>query len=193
MKRILVVNNYDSFIHKILHLLREQGPTLSFDVCYNDRIPFDNIANYDGFVLSPGPGVPHQANQLMTLIAAVCHSHPILGICLGHQALAEAFGGGLRRLPDTLYGSKSDLRILDTGDPLLKRLQQPVSVGRYHTYVVEAGSLPPELKVSSVDEDGQVMSMYHTELPIHGLQFHPESHLTEQGAALVKNWADTIR
>lgn len=193
MKRILVVNNYDSFIHKLLHLLREQGPTLSFDVCFNDRIPFDDIANYDGFVLSPGPGVPHEANQLLPLIDTVRHSHPILGICLGHHALAEAFGGGLRRLPNTLYGSKSDLRILDTEDPVFKKIQQPVSVGRYHTWVVEAAGLPPEMKVSSVDEDGEVMSIYHTRLPIHGLQFHPESHLSEQGAAIIKNWADTIK
>ncbi|MDE6493957.1 MAG: aminodeoxychorismate/anthranilate synthase component II [Bacteroidales bacterium] len=193
MKRVLLVNNYDSFVHNVLQVLREQGPTLSFDVCLNDQIPMDSIGNYDGFVLSPGPGIPHQANQLLSLIAAVRYSHPVLGICLGHQALAESFGGGLRLLSQPLHGHKSDLRILETDDPIFKGLRLPVSVGRYHSWVVDAASLPPEMKVSSVDEDGEVMSIYHTQLPIHGLQFHPESHLSDQGAAILKNWADSIR
>lgn len=188
MKKILVVNNYDSFVHNILQLLREECPQTEITLCLNDRIPFADLDSYQGLLLSPGPGTPGEANQLCALVEKCLSTHPMLGICLGHQAIAQVLGAKLRLLDHPLHGHKSVLRIIDRQDPLLSGLAQPVTVGRYHSWVVDRNGLPEELVASSLDEDGEIMSFHHRRLPIHGLQFHPESHLSNYGRDIIRRW-----
>lgn len=188
MKRILVIDNYDSFVHNILQLLEEECGKTEIVLCMNDNIPLARLGEFDGLVLSPGPGKPEEAHQLCELVGKALYSHPILGICLGHQALAQVLGARLSMLEHPLHGHQSVLKIIDGNDPLLQGLPQPAKIGRYHSWVVDKTSLPPDLAVSSIAEDGEIMSFYHRSLPIHGLQFHPESHLSDCGRQIVRNW-----
>ena len=192
MKRILVIDNYDSFVYNAVQLLRESDFKPEVEVVRNDCIPMGRLADYSGVVLSPGPGIPSEAGQLMEAIDAVIKLRkPVLGICLGHQALAEAFGGRLVRLEAPLHGHASQLRLTDAGDVLWRGVVHPV-VGRYHSWTVDAGSIAASLRISSYDEQGNVMSFYHPALPIHGVQFHPESVITDCGRQLIANWLSSF-
>lgn len=192
MKKILVIDNYDSFVFNIVQLLREASEAPEFTVVRNDRIDFSVLGNYSGIILSPGPGLPSEAGDLLRLIDVCKNTHPILGICLGHQAIAESFGASLFNLPVPLHGHRSRLYQVDGGDLLLSGLLQPIVVGRYHSWVVNPVTLPPELVVSSVDEQGNIMSFYHCELPVYGLQFHPESYISDCGRGIMRNWLKSL-
>lgn len=188
MKKILIINNYDSFVFNIAQLLRESVKNPAFEIVCNDHIDFDRLDEYGGIILSPGPGIPSEAGDLLPLIDACKYNHPILGICLGHQAIAEVFGGSLYNMPYPLHGHKTVLKITDCCDSLLTGLSRPIVVGRYHSWVVSAENFPTELIISSVDEQENIMSFYHSSLPIHAVQFHPESYRSECGAEIIANW-----
>lgn len=193
VKKILVIDNYDSFVYNVVQLLRESSDHVTVEVRRNDRIDLAILGNYDGVVLSPGPGIPEEAIGLMTAIREIVSKRiPVLGICLGHQALAESFGVALEQMPAPLHGHATTLTIFDTNDPLLQGLRHPVVVGRYHSWRLCPGTMPDELIVSSCDEQGNIMSFYHRTLPAHGVQFHPESCISNGGTELIHNWLATL-
>ncbi len=192
MKKILVIDNYDSFVFNIVQLLREAPETPLFDMVHNDCIDFTRLEEYGGLLLSPGPGVPSEAGELNKLIEKCSHSHSILGICLGHQAIAEVFGAKLVNLPFPLHGHHSLLTPVGEGDMLLRELDGPAVVGRYHSWVVDPEGLPEDLQVTSVDESGNIMSLKHRSLPVFGVQYHPESYMSNCGKILISNWLRTV-
>ncbi|MDP3451588.1 MAG: aminodeoxychorismate/anthranilate synthase component II [Bacteroidales bacterium] len=193
MKRILLIDNYDSFVFNVLHLLK-RVTSCSTDICFNDKIPFSSIGNYSHIVLSPGPGLPSEAGDLFKLIDLCRESHSILGICLGHQAIAEYFGAKLINLKHPLHGHKSLLKITDPNDPLVGGWSEPGSsnvmqeVGLYHSWAVSPKDFPECLSVGSVNEEGIIMSLYHRTLPLFGVQFHPESVISVNGERVIRNW-----
>ncbi len=192
MKNVLVINNYDSFVYNAVQLLRESSHLPLIDIVYNDCVTAEDIATCDGVLLSPGPGIPSEANRLMSAIDDIIRLRkPVLGICLGHQALAEAFGARLVQMESPLHGHASQLRITDTDDSLFRGVEN-ATVGRYHSWVVEPQSLPGDLKVSAWDEEGNIMAFYHTTMPVHGVQFHPESVITDCGRTLIDNWLSEL-
>lgn len=192
VKKLLVIDNYDSFVFNIVQLLREAPEAPEFDIVHNDRIDFSCLGEYSGIILSPGPGLPSEAGDLLRLIGECKDTHPILGICLGHQAIAESFGASLFNLPAPLHGHRSRLCQVNGGDPLFSGLTGPIVVGRYHSWVVDPATLPSELVVSSIDEQGNIMSFYHRSLPVYGLQFHPESYISGCGQGIVRNWLKSL-
>ncbi len=192
MKNVLIIDNYDSFVYNVVQLLRESRCLPHLDIVFNDRVREEDILRCDGVLLSPGPGVPREANRLMAMIDSIIRRRkPVLGICLGHQALAEAFGAQLRQMESPLHGHASPLRIADGGDPIFRGVDRAI-VGRYHSWVVDPQSLPPELKVSAWDEQDNIMAFYHASLPVHGVQFHPESVITDCGRQLIDNWLEEL-
>lgn len=193
MKKVLIIDNYDSFVYNVVQLLRETAEPVGYDIVRNDEIDFSGLENYGGILLSPGPGIPAEAGELLKLIRSCKYTHPILGICLGHQAIAEAFGASLYNLPHPLHGHRSVLKGVDRRDPLFKDLPDPVQVGRYHSWVVDPATMPGELITSSIDEQGHIMSFYHAGLPIHGVQFHPESYISDCGTGMIRNWLNMLR
>ena len=186
MEKVLLIDNYDSFTYNLLHLLKEFGA--SVDVFRNDKIGLDAVADYRKILLSPGPGVPAESGILLPLIGRYAAEKSILGICLGEQAIGEAFGAQLVNLPQVYHGVCSDVRI--TGrDPLFDGLEPGLRAGRYHSWVVSDEALPDCLEVIARDEtDGYVMALRHKEYDVKGLQFHPESVLTPQGGRILYNW-----
>lgn len=193
MKKILVIDNYDSFVYNLVQLLREAPEAPRFEVVRNDAVDFERLGEFGGILLSPGPGVPAEAGDLVRVVERCSGTHALLGVCLGHQAIAETFGARLRRLENPLHGHRSVLRRVGNEDPLFRGMEGEIVVGRYHSWVVEEGSLPAELAVGTVDEEGHVMSVYHRELPICGVQFHPESCISEGGALILSNWLQMVR
>ncbi len=191
MNRVLLVDNYDSFVYNVLHLIvRVTG--FKTDVVFNDRIPFGELERYSHIVLSPGPGIPSEAGDLLKLVDVCFETHSILGICLGHQAIALHSGANLINLEHPLHGHKSTLEILDPNDPLIGSFKNGdrVDVALYHSWAVDKNRFPKDLSIGSVNEDGIIMSLYHKRLPIFGLQFHPESIITAYGDKIIKNWRD---
>ena len=169
------------------------NPNRNDDIVRNDKIDFSGLGDYGGILLSPGPGIPAEAGELLKLIEFCKYTHPILGICLGHQALAETFGASLYNLSRPLHGHRSVLKKVDEHDPLFEDLADPIQVGRYHSWVIDPETMPGELITSSIDEQGHIMSFYHTELPIHGIQFHPESYISDCGSGIIRNWLKMVR
>ncbi len=189
--RILIVDNYDSFVYNIVQAVREttiKGKSPEIEVHHCDAIPFMRLDQFDAVIMSPGPGMPSEAGALMDLIERCWLTHPILGICLGFQAIAEYFGGTLRNLASPLHGHISPLRITDKECPLFKGIPEHPVGTRYHSWVVVPESLPESLRATSFDEQGNIMSIAHESLPIFGLQFHPESFQTNCGAQIFKNF-----
>lgn len=192
MMRILIIDNYDSFVFNIVQLIKETAYKPLFDVVKNDAIPFDTLNHYQGIILSPGPGIPSEAGDLMKLIDLCATTHSILGICLGHQAIIEYFGGKIINLRAPMHGHHSYLTITDSTDSLFRNIKDGTAIGRYHSWSADKSSLPACLTVSSYDEEGNVMSVKHNNLPIHGLQFHPESYISECGSSIINNWLESI-
>jgi anthranilate synthase component 2 len=189
MQHILVIDNHDSFVYNLVQLLRQNG-RCRFEIISNDRIAHCHPRRFDKILLSPGPGIPEEAGDMPALIDQCKHTHPILGICLGHQAIAENFGASLQQLTSPRHGHSSPLNITDPGDPLFRQIPPGTPIGRYHSWVIDPAGLPACLKISSLDEEGHIMSFYHASLPIHGLQFHPESIITRHGRQIINNWLD---
>ena len=192
MMRILIIDNYDSFVFNIVQLIKETAYKPLFDVVKNDAIPLDTLNHYQGIILSPGPGIPSEAGDLMKLIDLCATTHSILGICLGHQAIIEYFGGKIINLRAPMHGHRSYLTITDSTDSLFRNIKDGTAIGRYHSWSADKSSLPACLTVSSYDEEGNVMSVKHNNLPIHGLQFHPESYISECGSSIINNWLESI-
>jgi anthranilate synthase component 2 len=184
--RILVFDNYDSFTYNLVHLV-EKLTQRKVEVHRNDRIPLEKVKEYDKIILSPGPGVPSEAGLLLPLIREYAASKPILGVCLGHQAIGEAFGGKLVNLSTVYHGVATPVKILKPGT-LFEGLPETMEVGRYHSWVVSEEGWPDVLEVTARDEKGFVMGLRHKSLDVQGVQFHPESVLTPLGEKILTNW-----
>ncbi len=183
---LLVLDNYDSFTYNLVHILRDLGVPL--EVYRNDALSLDDVARYEGVVLSPGPGIPEEAGMMMDLIRRYAPEKPMLGVCLGHQAIGEAFGATLYNLPDVLHGVATPMNVLDTEDALFAGIPARFEVARYHSWAVSKDQFPAALQVLAEDDAGEILAMRHRELPVFGVQFHPESIITEHGVALIQNW-----
>ena len=185
--RTVIIDNYDSFTYNLAHLVKELGAEVS--VVRNDQFRMEELKPYDKIILSPGPGIPREAGLLMDVIGTYAATKPILGVCLGHQAIGEYFGGRLTNLSQVFHGIASTISIT-TPDYVYKGLPAQVQVGRYHSWVVDSQGLPPCLEVTSVSEEGQIMSLRHREYDIRGIQYHPESVLTPDGRTIIANWLE---
>lgn len=186
MKKILVIDNYDSFTYNLVHYLEDLNYKVT--VKRNDQLSLDEIAPYDKIVLSPGPGIPDEAGLLKEIIAAYAPTKSIFGVCLGQQAIAEVFGGSLDNLDQVYHGIATKITIIKE-DILFKGMPKEIEVGRYHSWVVNT-NLPESLEATSVDENGQIMSLRHKEYDVCAVQFHPESVLTPEGKNILKNWVE---
>ncbi|MEM7185893.1 MAG: aminodeoxychorismate/anthranilate synthase component II [Bacteroidota bacterium] len=184
--KILVIDNYDSFVYNLVHYLEELDCEVT--VKRNDRFQMDEVALYDKILLSPGPGIPDEAGQLKPLIERYAGKIPMLGVCLGQQAIAEVFGGNLLNLSQVFHGVATTARIEVMDEPIFKGLGNRIEVGRYHSWVVDPKGFPDSLEITSVDENGQIMSLRHRTYNIKGVQFHPESVLTPEGKTMIENW-----
>jgi anthranilate synthase component 2 len=183
---ILVIDNYDSFTFNLVHLLHECGEQAT--VWRNDKFKLDDVAPFDKVLLSPGPGIPSEAGLLLDVIRRWSAEKSILGICLGMQAIAEVFGGSLYNLSRPVHGRATALELLPTDEALYRGLPDSFNVGRYHSWAVTAGDLPASLEVTAHDADGVIMSLRHREYDVRGVQYHPESVLTEHGKQMMENW-----
>ena len=187
--KILLLDNYDSFTYNVAHCIRELGYAL--DIARNDKITLDEVARYDKIALSPGPGVPEEAGIMPALLRRFAPEKSILGVCLGHQAIGEAFGGVLRNLDSVFHGVATRARVV-ADDALFQGLPREFAVGRYHSWAVEKGSFPSEaLEITALDEEGEIMALRHRAYNVRGVQFHPESILTEHGTQILKNWLES--
>lgn len=187
MKKILVIDNYDSFTYNLVHYLED----LNCDVTVkrNNQFTLEEAEAYDKIVLSPGPGIPDEAGLLKPLIKAYANTKPILGVCLGQQAIGEVFGGTLSNLDTVYHGVATSIEICVDNEILFKNLDKNLKVGRYHSWVVNA-PLPDDLEATSFDSNGQIMSLRHKTLNVKGVQFHPESVLTPKGKQMLENWVN---
>lgn len=183
--RILILDNYDSFTYNLVHQVYEVG--YSCDVFRNDKVEASVAEDYDKIILSPGPGVPDEAGVLKEMIDRYGATKSILGVCLGHQAIGEVFGGELQLLERVYHGVATDVKIVGT-DYVFDGVDPLVTVGRYHSWIVNRASLPDCLEVTVEDTDGEIMAFKHSKFDVHGVQFHPESVLTPIGAQLMKNF-----
>ena len=183
--RILVVDNYDSFVFNLVQYLGQLGAECF--VVRNDEVKVSDADNYDGVLISPGPGTPEEAGVTMEMIRYCAEKKiPLFGVCLGHQAIAAVFGGVVSRAPELLHGKTSQVHHKEVG--VFYELPSPFTATRYHSLAVERDSVPSELEVTGETENGIVMGLRHKSLPIEGVQFHPESVLTEHGHAMLANW-----
>jgi anthranilate synthase component 2 len=184
---ILVLDNYDSFTYNLVQVLRELGHARAITVLRNDKLAVADVAAYDAVLLSPGPGLPSEAGLMPQIIRQYAPTKRILGVCLGHQGLAENFGGELYNLPDVLHGVATEAEVV-ADDRLFAKLPRQFRVGRYHSWSVRPESMPAALEVTARDADGQVLAFRHREYDVRGVQFHPESVLTEHGHQMLRNW-----
>ena len=183
--RILVIDNYDSFVFNLVQYLSQLGANCT--VVRNDEIEVSAASDYDGVLISPGPGIPKEAGVSMEMIKYCAeHQIPVLGVCLGHQAIAEVFGGTVSRAPELLHGKTS--KIKHQGSGVFKDIPSPFAATRYHSLAVERDSVPEILEITSETDSGVIMGLKHKKLSIEGVQFHPESVLTEHGHDLLANW-----
>lgn len=185
--KILVLDNYDSFTYNLVQILKQTTGSV-VDVYRNDAIEMEAIDAYDRIVLSPGPGIPSEAGILLPLIHKYADRKRILGVCLGHQAIGEAFGAKLVNLSEVFHGLATPLDILDEKVPVLSGLSQGNLVGRYHSWVVDEAEFPNCLEITAKSREGFIMAIRHRKFDLTGLQFHPESVLTENGVGMIKNW-----
>jgi len=184
MTRILVIDNYDSFVFNLVQYLGQLG--VDVDVRRNDEVTVEDARAYDGILLSPGPGTPEDAGVCMDVVRACAGEVPILGVCLGHQAIAAVYGGVVDRAPELLHGKTS--LVEHRGEGVLAGLPQPFMATRYHSLAVRPDTVPDVLEVTATTDSGVIMALRHRELAVEGVQFHPESVLTEGGHQLLANW-----
>lgn len=183
--RLLIIDNYDSFTYNIVHAIRSLG--VEPDIYRNDMIDFDAIDGYDKIIISPGPGIPSEAGIVPEMLRRYASSKPILGICLGHQAIGERFGATLKNLSNVYHGVKSAITV-HKPDYLFENLPDTLDVGRYHSWVVSKEGFPDCLEILATSPDGEIMALRHREYDIRGVQFHPESILTPEGINILRNW-----
>lgn len=186
--KILVFDNYDSFTYNLVHLV-ERITHGKVDVVRNDELPLEKAAAYDKIILSPGPGIPSEAGLLLPLIREYASRKSILGVCLGHQAIGEAFGGTLVNLSSVYHGVATMINIeREVESPLFRGLPSELEVGRYHSWVVSDENFPDELEITARDENNYIMALQHKRYDVQGVQFHPESVLTPMGEKILRNW-----
>ena len=185
--RTVIIDNYDSFTYNLSHLVKELGADVT--VVRNDLFRLEQLQQYDKIILSPGPGIPSEAGLLLDTIRAYADKKPILGVCLGHQAIGEAFGGRLENLSDVFHGVATEGTHLGN-DPLFAGIPQHFTMGRYHSWVVSRQAFPDCLEVTAESDEGQIMALRHRSYNVHGIQFHPESVLTPCGRTIIKNFID---
>jgi anthranilate synthase component 2 len=196
--KILVFDNYDSFTYNLVHLVQKiTGGKV--DVYRNDQIPLEKVKEYDKIILSPGPGIPNEAGMLLSLIKEYAASKSILGVCLGHQAIGEAFGGKLVNLSTVYHGVATKIvnressivnhsRFTIHDSRLFEGLPAEISVGRYHSWIISEENFPKELEITARDENNYIMALQHKNYDVQGVQFHPESVLTPDGETILRNW-----
>ena len=185
--KTVIIDNYDSFTYNLAHLVKALGAEVT--VLRNDQFSIDALEAYDKIILSPGPGIPSEAGLLLDIIKTYAGRKPMLGVCLGHQAIGEAFGARLENLSEVFHGVATPAHIV-ADDPIFCGLPKTFTVGRYHSWVVATDQLPDCLTVTAVSDEGQIMALRHKEYDIHGIQFHPESVLTPEGSIIIKNFID---
>ena len=185
--KIMVLDNYDSFTYNLVHILKELtgGPV---DVHRNDKIALEDVGSYDKIVISPGPGVPDEAGISKQIISHFGPIKSILGVCLGCQAIAEVFGGNLINLDRVFHGVKTEILVMDKTDRLFRDIPARFDAGRYHSWIVSEKNLPSDLRITARDNDGMIMALTHSTYDVRGVQFHPESVLTEYGKQILLNW-----
>lgn len=185
MKKILVIDNYDSFTYNLVHYL--EALHCEITVFRNDKLKLSQVNEYDKIVLSPGPGIPDEAGMLKSIIKTYAPTKSILGVCLGQQAIGEVFGGKLINLDHVYHGVNTDIQIIAKDEILFSGLNKKIKVGRYHSWVIDP-NLPENLEATAVDENGQIMAIRHKNYDVKGVQFHPESILTPDGKKILENW-----
>lgn len=189
--KVLLFDNYDSFTYNLLHILKELGADV--EVHRNDKITLDEVDRFDKILLSPGPGIPEEAGVLLPLIRRYAPTKSILGVCLGEQAIGQAFGATLINLTDVHHGVCSDIRI-KAKEPLFAGLESGFRAGRYHSWAVSKENFPDCLEITAEDMvEGQIMALRHREYDVRGIQFHPESVLTPKGKTIIANWIKGIK
>lgn len=185
--KVVIIDNYDSFTYNLSHLVKSLG--VDVDVVRNDRFTLGQLEPYDRIILSPGPGIPSEAGLLLDVIKTYAGRKPILGVCLGHQAIAEVFGGSLINLDEVHHGISTEGTQLGNS-VLFNNLPRRIMMGRYHSWVVARENLPECLEITAESDEGEIMALKHKHYNIHGIQFHPESVLTPDGTKMVKNWLE---
>jgi anthranilate synthase component 2 len=187
--KILVIDNYDSFTYNLVHYLEDLNCEVT--VYRNDEFDIDEVKKFDKILLSPGPGIPDEAGLLKEVIKTYSPTKSILGVCLGQQAIGEVFGGSLINLEKVYHGVATNVNILVDNESLFEGLEKQIEVGRYHSWVVNAEDFPESLEITSLDENGQIMSIRHKKYDVRGVQFHPESVLTPYGKKMLENWVSS--
>lgn len=182
--KVVIIDNYDSFTYNLSHLIKELGAEVT--VLRNDQFKLKELEPYNKIVLSPGPGIPSEAGLLLDVIKTFAGKKPILGVCLGHQAIGEAFGGKLVNLSEVFHGVATPCHIV-ADDPIFSGLERTITIGRYHSWVVSKEAFPDCLEITA-EIDGQIMALRHKTLNVRGIQFHPESVLTPDGKKMIQNW-----
>lgn len=185
-KKVLVIDNYDSFTYNLVHLVNELGREV--EVWRNDKFELADVEQFDQILLSPGPGIPEEAGLLLDVIRTYAPYKSIFGVCLGQQAIAEAFGGSLLNLGRPMHGIATPIDVLDKGEVLFQDCPEVINVGRYHSWVVNSEGLPECFVVTATDAADEIMALRHKEYDVRGVQFHPESVLTDYGKQMMKNW-----
>jgi len=183
--KIVIIDNYDSFTYNLSHLVKSLGAEVT--VYRNDKFELPQLEAFDKIILSPGPGIPEEAGLLLDIIKTYAGKKPILGVCLGHQAIGQVFGGQLTNLSDVFHGIQTLVNV-NTDEYIFKGLPPEVQVGRYHSWVVSPEELPECIEVTATSKEGQIMALRHKEYDIRGIQFHPESVLTPDGDTMLSNW-----
>ena len=183
--KTVIIDNYDSITYNLAHLVKELGAEV--DVLRNDKFELEELEKYDKIILSPGPGIPEEAGLLLEVIRTYAGRKPILGVCLGEQAIGQAFGGKLTNLSEVFHGIQTNVKIKNK-DYIFSGLPTEIPVGRYHSWVVDTEGFPEELVITAISSEGQIMALKHREYDVHGIQFHPESVLTPDGKQIVGNW-----
>lgn len=193
--KILVFDNYDSFTYNLVHLV-EKITHIKVDVYRNDKIALEDVDKYDKIILSPGPGIPEEAGLLLPLIKQYGPTKSILGVCLGHQAIGQAFGGNLTNLSTVYHGVATNImqkKVAPKGtNEVFNNLPAELEVGRYHSWVVDKKGFPEELEITAEDENGFIMALRHKKYDVQGVQFHPESVLTPMGEKILRNWLEIV-
>lgn len=187
MEKVLILDNYDSFTYNLVHYV-ESNSNFKVDIFRNDEISLEDVNNYSTIILSPGPGLPKDAGILIEVIKKYASSKKILGVCLGMQAIGEVFGATLINLETVSHGVASPIKVIETGDLLFNKLPTCFNTARYHSWIVDKNNFPESLLITSEDENGQIMSFTHKEHKIFGVQFHPESILTDYGKDIITNF-----
>ncbi len=188
--KILLIDNYDSFTYNLAHML-EEIDGVELEVVRNNYIPFDNMDTYDGVVISPGPGIPEEAGDLNAFLSQHATTKKIFGVCLGHQAIGQFFGGSLSNTTSVHHGISSEVQAIYQ-EGILNGIGDHFDAARYHSWIVNKADLPNELEVTAETEDGVIMAMRHKTYPIESVQFHPESILTPKGKLILENWIKSI-